>query len=121
MDASAIWDAPAEAKVYRDEERSHGGYTFKVTRRALSFPEEARILAQVTDQKTKRPDTIEMLALTVEKTVRENNFGLTAERVRKELADHPSFAWFLIGWLCGETMRNVAPSAEEELRKKSGP
>lgn len=120
-----VWERPSEVTTYRDEERVFDDgdepITFKVTRRSLSFPEEARMLAKVRDAKTGRPDVIEMLALTVESTVKDNDFGLTPDRVRNDLPDRPALAWFLIRWLCAQTLRNIRPDAVEELRKKSGP
>ncbi len=118
---SSVWDRPGEASTYRDENREYDGITFTLKRRALTFPEETRILSRVTDAKTRRPDCLEMLALTVEATVRDTNFGLTAKRVRDMLPDRPNLAWFLIRWICSDTLRNIAPDVLEDLRKKSGP
>lgn len=121
MDAASVWEKPTETTTYRTETRSFDGMEFTVTRRTLSFPEETRLLAKVIDAKTKRPDPIEMLALTVEAAVKETNFGLTPDRIRKDLPDRPSLMWFLYRWICAETLQNIAPDAREDLEKKSGP
>lgn len=114
-----VWDRPSPG--YFTETRTLGEDTFTVMRRRLTFPEEQRILAKVINHSTRQPDRLELLALTVETAVRENNFGLTPERVRTMLADKPELAWFLVKWLCRETLENAAPDAEEKLRKNSGP
>lgn len=118
MDPSSIWATPTETTTYRTESTTFEDMTFTVIRRSLSFPEETRILAKVIDPATKRPDTLEMLALTFGLTVKENNFGLTVERIRTELPGRPALAWFLIKWLCKDTLKNIS---QEELTKKSGP
>lgn len=120
-EAVGVWEAPAEATTYRKESREFGELDLTLTRRSLSYPEEVRLMAAAKDAKSKQIDWLEFLALTVELTVQESNFDLTGRRCRTFLADRPKFAWFLIKWLCGDTLQNARPDALEDLRKKHGP
>ncbi len=117
----SVWATEPDALQYREDTHTYAGLTFKVTRRSLTFPEESKLLAKCFDQVNKRVDWLEFLAGLVALTVKETDFELTAERVRKELPQRPALAWFLIKWLCYETMANVDPEAVEGLRKKPGP
>jgi hypothetical protein len=129
---TSLWERPTETNTYREEVREFDGVKLVATRRTLSFPEETRILARVVDPQTKRPDTLAMLGLTVGLAVKEmrvsyddgktwEDFGLTPERIRDELPDRPTLAWFLIKWLCADTLQNIGADKVEELSKKSGP
>lgn len=118
---SSVWAKPASTQTPRIETRSFGDLTFTVKRRSLTFTEEARIMARVVDPKTRRPDLLEMLALTTELAVTENDFDLTPRRVREDLPARPALAWFLINWLCEETIRNMSDGAKDGLTKKRGP
>lgn len=119
-----IWDGVPTTTEYREEVRVHGGMEFRVTRRSLTFPEESRLIAKCSvagPDGRKHVDYIEFLAGVVNLTVKSTNIGLTPERVRKALPDRPELAWFLITWLCGETMKNLSASSMEDLLKKYGP
>lgn len=119
--AASVWEAPSPVKEYREETRTFDDIEFKVTRRSLSFPEETRLVAKVTDPRTKRADILELLAHTVDMCVKDSNFGLTPKRVREDLPNYPNLAWFLANWLCEETIRHLSPENLEEIRKKPEP
>lgn len=126
MTAETVWQRPNPSAVYREEVRvfhedGEEDIEFKVTRRSLTFTEESRIVAKVVDPRTKRPDIIELLAHTVDLCVKENNFGLTADIVRRELPSRAGLAWFLTSWLCEDTMTHITQEGQDRLRKKSGP
>lgn len=119
--AADLWSHAPPTQTYRTEAAELDGMTFTVTRRTLSFIEEQNILARVRDPRTGLPDTMELLALTFEATVKDNDFGLTPERIRNDLAERPALAWFLLKWLCAETLQNIRSDAVEVIRKKPGP
>ncbi len=135
-EAQTIWDRPrAPATAYVEETSQFDGMMFKVIRRKLTFYEESAITGKAVDERTKRLDHLELLAQTVNLAVKDSlmgvpdadgsvkewrPMGLTPQRCRALDAD-PDLAWFLIKWLCADTMRNLSPGNEEDLRKKSGP
>lgn len=120
-DPMSVWDTPSEVQTYRTESRTFEDVTFTVVRRALSVTEEARILATVIDKHTRHVNALELLAKTVQCAVKENNFGLTPERIRNTLPDRPNLMWFLYKWLCADTIDHMSNDSEDELRKKHGP
>lgn len=95
----------------------------------LSFREEADLISRVTDEKTQRPDLLELLAILVDEhidDVMERNdgewvsLGLTGRRVRTDLAKRPKLAWPLITWLCQPLLEGMSPKRVEVVEKKSG-